>query len=57
MSMGNDLLAILKEAREIREQDRQRERDPVDCPVCGEVLQVNSRGIKNCPLGHYRKEQ
>lgn len=26
----------------------------IDCPVCGEVLDVRPNGLKNCPLGHYR---
>lgn len=51
MSMGDDLLAIIKESRRIAEEDRAH--PLVDCPVCGEVLQKNSRGAVNCPLGHY----
>lgn len=45
------LIAIRQEAVEIRRADKARE--VVDCPVCGELLQVNSRGVKNCPLGHF----
>lgn len=51
MSMGDDFLAIIKEAREIDEQDKAR--PLVDCPVCGTRLDKNSRGAVNCPMGHY----
>lgn len=27
---------------------------PTSCPVCGDLLEVNQRGERNCPLGHYR---
>uniref|UniRef100_A0A6M3XME8 Uncharacterized protein n=1 Tax=viral metagenome TaxID=1070528 RepID=A0A6M3XME8_9ZZZZ len=27
---------------------------PVACPYCGEVLDVNPNGIRNCPMGDYR---
>lgn len=46
------LLNITKEAREMRREDDEREL--VDCPVCGEVLDENKDGWKNCPLGHFR---
>lgn len=46
------LRSILDEAKEI---DRERrEHVSPDCPVCGEVLQVNGRGERNCINGHYR---
>ena len=51
MSMGDDLMAIIKEAREIQEQDAQK--PLIDCPVCGTRLDKNSRGAVNCPLGHF----
>lgn len=53
MSMGDDLLAIIKDERKRREQDASR--PIVDCPICGEILQKNSRGAVNCPLGHFRQ--
>lgn len=52
MSMGDDLLAIIKSEREIRQR---HDAEPiVDCPICGETLDKNSRGAYSCPLGHYR---
>lgn len=45
------LRSIIEEARQIEREDRMR--PEVDCPICGEVLQVNSRGVGNCPMGHY----
>lgn len=27
---------------------------PVACPICGAVLDENSKGTLNCPMGHYR---
>jgi hypothetical protein len=33
----------------------ERLREPsTACPRCGEPLDVNARGERNCPLGHYR---
>lgn len=45
---------IVKEARQLKEEQRQHI-DP-DCPVCGTPLDVNSRGERNCPMGHYRDQ-
>lgn len=45
------LRGILDEAKQLREEQRTHV-DP-DCPICGELLDVNSRGMRNCPLGHY----
>lgn len=45
---------ILKEAQAISDENRRRESDPVACPKCGSTLQINSRGQKNCPMGHWR---
>lgn len=25
------------------------------CPKCGTPLDVNAKGVYNCPLGHYRR--
>lgn len=53
--MSNEqLLAILKEAREMAAEDRAA--PLVDCPVCGHTLDENSTGVINCPFGHYRKQ-
>jgi len=43
--------AIVREAQKIAETEPLE----VACPLCGEVLDVNKAGVKNCPLGHYRK--
>lgn len=45
--------AVIDEARKIAEDERNKK--PVDCPVCGTVLDFNERLNQfNCPLGHYR---
>ena len=52
--MSNDwggFRAILDEARQIERDEKSRAL--VDCPVCGTPLDTNSRGQKNCPLGHF----
>lgn len=46
--------AIIDEANALAEENRERERNPVDCPKCGALLQVNSRGERDCPMGHWR---
>lgn len=48
----NDLKAIADEARKLAEAEKQM--PEVACPVCGTPLDTNSRGVKNCPMGHYR---
>jgi hypothetical protein len=48
----DELIGILKEARTIRDEDRAR--PVVDCPVCGNRLDEDSKGVKNCDVGHYR---
>lgn len=45
--------------QDIQEQNRQDQRrheiDPPDaCPIDGEPLEVNARGVRNCPLGNYQ---
>lgn len=55
MAMGDDLLAIIKEAEQIRREDDAR--PLVDCPLCGNVLDVNARGEKNCDVGHFTTAQ
>lgn len=52
MAMGSDLLAILKEARVMADEDARKPQ--VRCPICGNYLDVNERGEKNCDVGHYR---
>ncbi|HUV73864.1 MAG TPA: hypothetical protein VMW79_06120 [Anaerolineae bacterium] len=46
------LLQILKEARQMAEEDRRR--SPVACPKCGEPLDENKQGTLNCPMGHWQ---
>lgn len=46
------LQAILAEAK--AEEERTRREVPVACPICGEILEVNDRGERNCDAGHYR---
>lgn len=48
------LIAIKKEAQELLEHERANP-SPA-CPLCGTVLDVNDRGVRNCPLGHYRDQ-
>lgn len=41
----------------IAAQERRLALDPVDCPVCGSVLQINADGRRNCPMGDFRWER
>lgn len=43
--------AILNEARAIDAELRSAPRP--DCPLCGLILQQNSTGAVDCPMGHY----
>lgn len=53
--MSNEqLIAIRDEAKQLRRADK--EAPLLDCPVCGDVLDENSRGVVNCPSGHYRQQ-
>lgn len=46
------LRGIFDEARVL---DDELARAPlIDCPRCGTRLDVNARGERNCPMGHYR---
>jgi hypothetical protein len=45
------LAAVSDEIRAIREEEARR--PLLDCPICGNVLDVNSRGEKNCDVGHF----
>lgn len=45
--------AIVKEAKILAENPAAE----VACPKCGEPLQSNAAGVKNCPQGHYRANQ
>ena len=43
----------------IADEARQAKRDaestpPTACPIDGEPLDINSRGVRNCPLGNFR---
>jgi Zn finger protein HypA/HybF involved in hydrogenase expression len=42
--------AIIKEAQSLVENPPPE----LSCPKCGTPLDTNSRGEKNCPMGHYR---
>ena len=48
------LRSIIDEAKQLAEDERLNP-SPA-CPLCGTVLDVNSRGWRNCPLGHYRDQ-
>ena len=48
------LRSIVEEARGLQDEERRRV-DP-DCPLCGTPLQVNSRGERDCPMGHYQDQ-
>lgn len=52
MSDWGGLRGIIDEARELEREEKSR--PLVDCPQCGTPLDVNSRGEKNCPMGHGR---
>lgn len=48
MSDYGGLGAIIREAQALPVPE------VVACPRCGSLLQVNSAGVKNCPMGHWR---
>jgi len=53
--MMNDwggLRGIIDEAKQLDADEKAR--PLVDCPICGTVLQTNTRGAASCPLGHFR---
>ena len=52
MSDFGGLKSILDEMRETAREEYDREL--TTCPLCGERLDENSRGFKNCPLGHFQ---
>lgn len=45
------LKAILEANKQDHEAYLQEEIDV--CPICGDLLDSNSAGVKNCPMGHY----
>lgn len=47
---NQQLLAITKEARQLRRADEQR--PLVECPIDGARLQFRN-GVANCPLGNW----
>lgn len=49
--MSEQLLGILAEIRRMRAEDNAQ--PLISCPVCGNVLDVNERGEKNCDVGHF----
>jgi len=48
----NQLKNIQDENRQIRAEAQTT--PPVTCPIDGHILEVNSKGVRNCPLGNYR---
>jgi hypothetical protein len=48
------LIAITKEVRQIAEEDKRK--PLLDCPNCGWPLEVNAKGVKNCPMGDFRTQ-
>jgi hypothetical protein len=46
----------LREILDSSKQDQQLtlNQPPESCPIDGEPLEVNSRGVRNCPFGNYR---
>lgn len=57
MSGGRDwggLRGILAEAEAVDAWNREREANPLACPLCGTPLQIRGDGVRNCPLGHWR---
>ncbi len=47
-----ELIAIKAEARQMAKEDR--EKPIVECPLCGELLQIRGE-IRDCPWGHFRQ--
>lgn len=43
---------IVEQAKRDAEEDARKEL--VLCPICGNVLDENDRGEKNCDVGHFR---
>jgi hypothetical protein len=38
-----------REAKRVYDQE-----PPVACPIDGAILEVNSLGVRNCPMGNFR---
>lgn len=55
MAMGTDLLALLKDSQRMRAEDAAR--PLVACPICGNRLEINERGERNCDVGHFRTDR
>jgi uncharacterized Zn finger protein (UPF0148 family) len=51
---GLDYKAIMDEAAELKRLEPELLK--LACPRCGTPLQVNDKGVRNCPMGHYRAE-
>lgn len=51
---GRDYQAIIEEAKALLEIEPELLKQA--CPKCGTPLDVNSNGVRNCPMGHYRSE-
>ena len=53
--MSGDFGGYKALAQQAAKERKEWSQEPlIDCPVCGEVLDVRANGLKNCPLGHYR---
>lgn len=45
---------IIQAAQSIAEENQRLDDAPMACPKCGLVLDINSRGVRNCRMGHFR---
>tara|TARA_R110000765_G_scaffold111044_3_gene202605 strand:- start:789 stop:950 length:162 start_codon:yes stop_codon:yes gene_type:complete len=45
------LESIIKQNKQIVTQ--QSNAQPVACPIDGAMLQINSKNVRNCPLGNF----
>jgi hypothetical protein len=45
------LRVIIEESKAIAEAEANA--PLLDCPICGTPLDVNTRGERNCPMGHF----
>lgn len=51
--MGWETLADIK-AQAVADSRKPDVKVPVSCPIDGELLDVNSKGQRECPMGNYR---
>lgn len=45
------LSAIIQQNKQQAQQERQQ--PPVACPIDGSILDINARGMRNCPMGNF----